>query len=257
MSVLHRLRRHPFDVEAHFDFSLVLAYALPAPALEPLLPPGLELDRVGDLGLLAVALVQTADLRPAGWPRALGRDFFLSGYRVFAHLRDRPSIRGLRILRSDADSRLMTWSGNLFTRYGYQLCRARVERASEQRLSVAVAGPAALALEADLRPAEQPPPGSPFRDLKEARRFAGPLPNTFGWEPETRSLVIVGSVRAHWQPVPVSVEVRRLDFLDRFSEPPRLANAFYVEDVDYRWKRGILERVSRSPASRAGSRPRR
>jgi hypothetical protein len=241
VSPLHRLRRHPFDVEAHFDFSLVLAYALPAPALEPLLPPGLELDRVGDLGLLAVALVQTRDLRPAGWPRLLGRNFFLAGYRVFARLRDRPSIRGLRILRSDADSRVMTWSGNLFTHYGYELCRARIDR-SDHRLNIAVEGTAPLDVEADLVPADHLPAGSPFSDFKEARRFAGPLPNTFGWEQESRSLVIVGSVRANWEPVPVSVDVRRLDYLDRFSEfGPRLANAFYIEDVDYRWKRGVLE----------------
>jgi hypothetical protein len=237
------LRRHPFDVEAHFDFSLVLAYALPAPVLEPLLAPGLELDRVGDLGILAVALVQTRDLRPAGWPRALGLDFFLSGYRVFARLRDRPSIRGLRILRSDADSRLMTLAGNLFTRYGYERCRTRASR-HDHALSVSVEGPAPLHIEADLHPAGSPPPSSPFRDLDEARRFAGPLPNTFGWEPESHSLVIVGSTRANWVPVPVAVDVIKLAFLDRFSNfNPRLANAFYVENVEYRWKRGVLERV--------------
>ena len=243
MSALHRLRRHPFDVEAHFDFSLVLAYAMPAAALESLLPPGLELDKFEDMGFVAVALVQTRGLRPAGWPRVLGRNFFLAGYRVFARLRSRPSIRGLRILRSDADSRVMTWSGNLFTHYGYELCRARVAR-SDHLLEVAVVGTQPMRLEADLHPVEQPPPGSPFPDLKQARRFAGPLPNTFGWEPETRSLVIVGSVRTKWDPIPVSVSVHRLDFLDRFASfGPRLANAFYVEDVDYRWKRGVLEFV--------------
>ena len=244
MSAIHRLRRHPFDVEAHFDFSLVLAYALPAPALEPLLPPGLILDRVGDLGLLAVALVQTRALRPAGWPRVLGRDFFLTGYRVFTRLRDRPSIRGLRILRSDADSRAMTWAGNLFTHYGYSLCRARIRR-SGAMLSVAVDGGAPLEIEADTRPAVSLPRGSPFKDLKEARRFAGPLPNTFGWEPETQSLIIVDSTRTGWKPIAVSVEARRLDFLDQFAQfQPCLANAFYVENVDYRWKRGAMARVS-------------
>lgn len=243
MSVLYRLHRHPFDVEAHFDFSLVLAYALPADALEPFLPPGLELDRVGDLGLLAVALVQTRGLRPAGWPRALGRDFFLSGYRVFARLRRRPSIRGLRILRSDADSRVMTWSGNLFTRYAYELCRVDVDR-TPGHLAVTVEGPARLRIDADLRPTDQLPAGSPFRDMKEARRFAGPLPNTFGWEPETGSLVIVGSARINWEPIPVAVKVMELQFLDRFAASnPVLANAFYVESIDYRWKRGVLERA--------------
>lgn len=243
MNALRALRRHPFAVEAHFDFSLVLAYALPAPALEPLLAPGLELDRVSDLGLLAVAMVQTRDLRPAGWPRVLGRNFFLTGYRVFARLRDRPSIRGLRILRSDADSRLMTWSGNIFTRYGYQLCRTRASRI-DHALSVTVQGPVPLRVTANLRPATSPPEGSPFLNLDEARRYAGPLPNTFGWEPETRSLIIVGSSRAGWEPVPVTVDVSQVAFLDRFSEfNPRLANAFYVEDVDYCWKRGVLQAV--------------
>jgi hypothetical protein len=244
VSVLYRLRRHPFDVVAHFDFSLVLAYALPAAALEPLLPPGLELDRLGDLGMLAVALVQTRGLRPAGWPRAAGRDFFLSGYRVFARLSSRPSIRGLRILRSDADSRLMTWSGNLFTRYGYEVCRTRIARSADH-LGVVVEGSSRLRLDADLRPADTLPSGSPFRDMKEARRFEGPLPNTFGWEPETGSLVIVGSVRANWEPVPVAVTVGQVEFLDRFAAfSPVLANAFYAENVDYRWKKGVLERLS-------------
>ncbi|HYT13701.1 MAG TPA: hypothetical protein VEL12_13030, partial [Candidatus Nitrosopolaris sp.] len=111
-------------------------------------------------------------------------------------------------------------------------------------LTVSVQGAAALRVEADLRPAKAPPAGSPFRDLEEARRFAGPLPNTFGWEPETRSLVVVGSMRKNWDPVPVTVNVREVAFLERFSAfNPRLANAFYVEEVDYQWKRGVLERL--------------
>jgi hypothetical protein len=81
--------------------------------------------------------------------------------------------------------------------------------------------------------------------MKEARRFEGPLPNTFGWEPETGSLVIVGSVRANWEPVPVAVTVGQVEFLDRFAAfSPVLANAFYAENVDYRWKKGVLERLS-------------
>lgn len=45
-------------------------------------------------------------------------------------------------------------------------------------------------------------------------------------------------------PIPVAVEVRELQFLDRFAGfNPVLANAFYIENVDYRWKRGVLERV--------------
>jgi hypothetical protein len=55
--VIHRLRRHPVPVSAHFRHSLVLAYAVPAPALEEQLPPTLEPDRHRDLGFVAAAFV--------------------------------------------------------------------------------------------------------------------------------------------------------------------------------------------------------
>jgi hypothetical protein len=44
----------------------------------PLVGPGLEVDAYDDWGFLAIALVQTESLRPQGFPRWLGRDFFLS-----------------------------------------------------------------------------------------------------------------------------------------------------------------------------------
>ena len=64
--MLPALRRHPFAVEAFFRWSLVLAYALPRRTLQPLLPRGLELDTYDDWGFVAIALVQTEQLRPKG-----------------------------------------------------------------------------------------------------------------------------------------------------------------------------------------------
>src|SRR5947208_14006907 len=106
--MLDRLRRHPIPVSAHFRHSLVLTYAFPQEALERLLPPGLELDTYEDRGFAACALVQTESMRPTGFPRALGRRFFLSGYRTFVRLAGARSFRGLLILRSDTDSRLVS-----------------------------------------------------------------------------------------------------------------------------------------------------
>src|SRR3954452_15467041 len=124
------LRRHPFAVEAFFRWSLVLAYALPARALRSLLPEGLQVDTYDEWGFLAIALVQTENLRPKGFPSVLGRNFFLSGYRVFARF-ERPgkqTLRGLRILRSDTDRRAMVTFGNLFTHYGYRLADVTTNR---------------------------------------------------------------------------------------------------------------------------------
>lgn len=241
------LQRHPIPVKAWFSHSLVLTYALPVAALDPHLPPGLILDTFGDYGFLAVAMVQTRGLRPAFLPRVLGQDFFLAGYRIFTRFRtgDGRLLRGLRILRSDTDRRRMVWGGNLLTHYQYRLARASVEEGTTT-LNVQVSTPDA---EADIEVLarfdpriETPPPGSPFPDLRQARLFAGPLPFTFDYEPETHSIIAIEGVRQNWKPVPVSVEVRKLGFLDRFStghERPILANAFHVKDIPYSWKRGV------------------
>jgi Uncharacterized conserved protein (COG2071) len=259
--MLAALRRHPVPIRAFFRHSLVLTFAYPQELLAPLLPPGLTLDTHEGQGFLAIALVQTEDLRPVGVPALLGRNFFLSGYRIFSryHGPDGRVLRGLRILRSDADSALMVRAGNLLTHYRYRLCTAEIRR-TPQTLDVCITTPGG---EADLAvrafvdaPALAPPGGSPFADLAIARRFAGPLPFTFDYEPESHSMVLIEGVRREWKPVPVRVEISRCTFLERppfDAAPARLANAFLVENVPYRWKRGILAPLDR-PAGSASPR---
>lgn len=240
--MFYQWKRHPFPVTALFRHSLVLTYAFPSEILAPLLPPGLTLDTYRGAGFFAIALVQAERLHPSFLPAALGRDCFLAGYRIFARFGS--SLRGLRILRSATGSRWMQMAGNLFTHYQYSLCRAQlVERPGEIEWTVCT--PHA---EADLRVIAQIgstsplPSGSPFATEKDARRFAGPLPYTFDYEPETHSIIRIQGVRSQWKPQPVSVEVRENSFLaqEPFRQAaPVLANAFYLSNLPYRWQRGI------------------
>ena len=248
--MLHLLKRHALPIKAHLQTSLVLAYAVPAAALRPFLPPGLTLDVYGDFGFLAVALVETRQLRPAFLPAKMGLSFFLSGYRIFTRYRTTAgrTLRGLRILRSDTDKFSMQFFGNLLTHYRYERSRCRVER-TEQKYTVEIStgGGADLFVEADMsaRPVSLPT-GSPFADFREARKFAGPLPFTFDYENETDSIIRVEGVRQQWNPRPVSVTVHRNAFLD--GDPFRaagavLANAFFLENVPYSWRPGIREKL--------------
>lgn len=254
--MLHLLKRHPLPVRAFFRHCLVLTYAFPERVLAPLLPPGLTLDTYKDLGFLAIALVQTEKLRPVGVPAALGQDFFLSGYRVFSRFRTAAgrSLRGLRILRSDTDRELMVSAGNLLTHYNYVKCEVRT-REEDGKLEVRIdtGGEADLHVIADLAGKPAPlPEGSPFPDLKEARKFAGPLPFTFDYEEETHSIVRIQGIRQRWNPEPVAVEVRQCTFLERepfASAPPVLANAFHLQDVPYRWERGVTEPLPKETAA--------
>jgi Uncharacterized conserved protein (COG2071) len=247
--MLYRLRRHPLPISAFFTHSLVLTYAYPAEMLQQLLPPGLTVDTYGDYGFLAIAMVQTRRLHPAFLPQALGVDFFLTGYRVFTRFASKPSLRGLRILRSDTDRLLMAVGGNLLTHYAYVNCRASMTSDGDQ-LVVTVNSPGGVAdldVVADLSSRPAPlPAGSPFANLEDARRFAGPLPYTFDYEPETHSIVMIKATRSRWEPQPIAVDVRKATFLERppFNDVmPILANAFHVANVPYRWERGVVERL--------------
>jgi hypothetical protein len=245
--VLGALKRHPFGIEAFFRSSLVLTYAVPKAALADFVDPGLELDTYEDWGFLAIAMVETQQLRPRGFPKWLGRDFFLSGYRIFTRFvrPGQPTLRGLRILRSDTDRRSMVRLGNVFTHYSYRLAEVRATL-ENGRYEVVVRTPgreADVHVVADLasRPAALPAT-SPFRTMEEARSFAGPLPFTFSFDQKLQKMVVIKGLRTAWDPQPIHVDVREASFLEqpRFADA-RLANAFYLESTPYRWKAGTLE----------------
>jgi len=243
------LKRHPMPVRAHFEHSLVLTYAFPRELLDPLLPPGLLLDNFGNFGFVAIAMVQARDLRSACLPAFAGRDLFMTGYRIFARYKTKAgrTLRGLRILRSDTNQKWMAFFGNYLTHYNYQVADTKMF-ASADRLEIQIDTPQAAAdlhVRADLSAiCDAPPPGSPFTNLREARLFAGPLPFTFDYENETRSIILIEGVRSHWRPRPVKVEVLKATFLEQppFNRvTPILANAFHVANIPYEWKRGRRE----------------
>jgi hypothetical protein len=194
------LKRHPFPVVAHFRHSLVLAYAFPEDVLSTLLPAGLTLDVHEGFGIVAIALVQTESLRPAFMPRICGQDFFLAGYRIFTrfHTSGGRTLRGLRILRSDTDRRIMALFGNLLTHYNYSLASVNL-RQTNSMVEIEVSskdGAGDLHVVGDLSgQPTAPPDGSPFVNLTQARRFAGPLPWTFDYESATHSIVLIRGVR--------------------------------------------------------------
>ncbi len=262
--MLDFLKSHPFAVEAHFERSTVLTFALRPAQLRPLVPPCLELDMLdGHTAFLAVALVQTTGLRPAGFPRWLGRDFFLIGYRVFVRFTTPAGkrLRGLFILKSETDRRAMELVGNLFTHYNYATTdlSQTVPAPGRHRISSRGSG---LDIEFADQPAAQasaavgssaPPPaavplpaGSPFADWAQARRFAGPLPFTFTHLPRQNAVLLIEGRRENWQPRPLEIISQRVDFLGQFASPaPVLASAFTVENIPYMWRKGRLESLAK------------
>ena len=236
--MLSFLKNHPFAVEAFFDRSLVLTFAAPKEALAKLIPPCLTLDTFEDRwGFVALAMVQTSGLRPKGFARFFGSDFFLTGYRVFTRFTTERGqrLRGLYILRSETDKKRMAFLGNIFTHYQYAVSDARqtqnIVQSTRSGLLVETTDGGGL------------PEGSPFSDWRNARKFAGPLPFTFTYLPRQRAVLIVEGVRENWIPQPITVAKYRVPFIDSLEiDGLCLAGAFSVDNIPYQWKKGRIER---------------
>lgn len=235
------LKSHPFAVEASFEHSLVLTYAVPAAELRELIPECLELDLYEDKwAFLALAMVKTKDLRPKGFPALLGHDFVLTGYRVFVKYTtsEGKRLRGLYILKSETDKKRMQWLGNLFTHYNYGT--------TDMDFSIDGESMQVRSLQSDLDiavavndPAAALPATAPFKNWKEARRFAGPLPFTFTYDAASGKVLIIEGVRENWIPQPVGVIRSHAGFIQQLGlKEICLANAFLISNIPYYWKKG-------------------
>jgi len=239
------LKNHPFAVEAFFESSLVATFAIPKEDMGRLIPECMQLDTFQDKwAFIAIAMVQTKDLRPKGFPRMLGNDFFLVGYRVFVRFTDGSgrSLRGLYILGSRTNKRRMELLGNIFTHYKYTTID--IDQRKQNGTITISSQQAGFSISFEERKDNQQvalPADSPFADWKEARKFAGPLPYTFTYDDRDRTVLIVEGVRQNWKPVPVKVLNYNFPFLDELGTGFVLANTFLLRDVPYYWKKGRVE----------------
>lgn len=242
--MLSFLKNHPFAVEAFFESSMVLTFAVPKEELNTFIPECLQLDTFEDKwAFLAIAMVQTKNLRPKGFPSFLGNDFFLIGYRVFVRYINNAGkhLRGLYIIKSETDKKKMEWMGNIFTHYNYTTTDIHQD---DQAHSIEISSVHSN-FKIKIDKAGQDialPENSPFTDWKTARRFAGPLPFTFTYNPTSKEVLIIEGVRQNWTPAPVKVIAYDFAFLDSLNlENPILANAFVVRNIPYYWKKGKIE----------------
>lgn len=238
------LKNHPFAVEAYFESSLVLTFALPKEQLQRLIPECLELDTFNDKwAFVAIAMVQTKDLRPKGFHKFMGNDFFLIGYRVFVRYKNNAgkNLRGLYILKSETNKKKMEVMGNIFTHYNYTT--TDIIQTQQATAKVIESHQSALKIKIDTSEEEIPlPQNSPFADWREARRFAGPLPFTFTYNSHTKEVLIIEGVRQNWTPKPVRVIDYNISFLNSLNLlNPILANAFIINNIPYYWKKGKIE----------------
>lgn len=238
------LKNHPFAVEAFFKSSLVLTFAVPKAELQSLIPPCLELDTFDNKwAFIAIAMVQTKDLRPKGFPKILGNNFFLIGYRIFVRYTNKAgkNLRGLYILKSETDKTKMEFLGNIFTHYNYTT--TDIVQVEKEEISDISSIHSNFKFEYSKANEEiMLPESSPFVNWKEARKFAGPLPFTFTFNSTSNEVLIIEGVRQDWIPKPIKIISYHSSFLNSLHlKNILLANAFIIENIPYSWKKGTIE----------------
>ncbi|MFT3702727.1 MAG: DUF2071 domain-containing protein [Agriterribacter sp.] len=239
------IKNHPFAVEAFFESSTVFTFAVPKEQVQHLIPECLTLDTFQDKwAFIAVAMVQTKALRPKGFPKILGNNFFLIGYRIFVRFHNQAgkNLRGLYILKSETDKKKMQFFGNIFTHYNYTT--TDIHQGKQDEIMELYSNKSGFKVRIDQSVHEniRLPEGSPFADWKEARRFAGPLPFTFTYNATTKEVLIIEGVRENWTPAPVKVVDYCFSFINQLKlNNAVLANAFIIRNIPYYWKKGKIE----------------
>ncbi len=217
--MLSFLKNHPFAVEAFFDtFNDKWAF-------------------------IAIAMVQTKGLRTKGFPKFMGNDFFLIGYRVFVRYTNNAgkNLRGLYILKSETNKKKMEFMGNIFTHYNYTTTDI-IQKEETGSKEISSTNSKFTVTISTIDEVVSLPQNSPFSDWKEARRFAGPLPFTFTYNASAKEVLIIEGVRQNWTPAPVKIIAYDFAFLNSLQlENPILANAFVIKNIPYYWKKGKIE----------------
>lgn len=239
------LKNHPFAVEAYFDSSLVLTFTVSKEQLQNQIPECLELDTFQDKwAFIAIAMVQTRGLRPKGFPKFMGNDFFLIGYRIFVRYTNNAGkrLRGLYIIKSQTDRKKMEFFGNIFTHYNYTT--TDIQQTINKKLKTIKSVKSQFEVIA-----EQPksdvriPEHSPFSNWKDARKFTGPLPHTFTVNAKDKTVLTIRGIRQNWNPQPLKIESYHFEFLNQLKlQNIVLANAFEVKNTPYYWEKGKIEK---------------
>ncbi len=224
-----------------------LSWRVPAVAVAPLLPPGLELATRGPWAFWSVLLGAVEGLRPDGEPeapRTVSRHVL---YRLHAQAMDDGAelLRGLYVVRWDASDGAEAVSGRVT---GLRPQRAAIAiEASDAAASCVVSGTprgegdGAVRVEAG---DASRPPDSCFPSLLDARDALAEPPVTLGVEGDRLTLARLRGDAAAWRETPVRVTEARLPFLDTLGGQGHVLElATRVAPVDLRWELGESRRL--------------
>ena len=228
------MRKNPLTMKGTIERCWLFAFRAPEAELRPALPAPLDLVTHGGFAFWNVVVCRVGAMRPRFAPRFLGMSYWHVAYRLYARHR---SLEGLHFVRSDCDSAVLSWMGNVMTDFHFHAAGVRVEE-EDARVRIAIDSPDAPgAAEIDRRAPPALPEGSPFRSVEEAAAFLKykPLGLSVGRGGAVSVVRIVRDESA-WRARAVAVAAQRWAFFD--GRPAVAELCTEIEPIEYRWNRG-------------------
>lgn len=219
---------------------VLLAYRTPKHAVQPLVPPGLELVTRGEWAFWNVVASRIEAMRPSGLPAWCGMSYQHVAYRLYVRAPGtNPSVEGLFFVRSDADNALIASTGNLLSDFRFHRSHIKFSAGTDEvNLKVQSAeAPAELHAQPDVSDSAVPAESPCFSSHAEAAHFLKYRP--LGLAPDARGLRLAEVFRneSEWHESQLSVRSARFQFLERFGLH-QLELATRVAPLDYRWRLG-------------------
>jgi len=228
------MRKNPVTMKGTIAKCWLFAFRAPESEARARLPAPLEPVTHGGFAFWNVVVCRVGAMRPRFAPRFMGMSYWHVAYRLYARY---GALEGLYFVRSDCDSAVMSWMGNVMTDFNFHAAGVRVEE-DEARVRIAVdSSDAPGAAEIDRRAPPALAAGSPFGSIDEASEFLKykPLGLSVGKDGAV-SVVRIVRDEAAWRGRAVTVASQRWAFFD--GRPAAAELCTEVEPIEYRWNRG-------------------
>jgi hypothetical protein len=233
--------KNPLTIVGTIERCWLFVYQTPEEEARKLVPGALELVTRDGCAFWNIVVCRLRAMRPRDFPAFLGASYWHLAYRFYVrfHAESGPPIEGLYFLRSDCDSRLMTFMGNLLTDYHFHTAGINViEEAPLLHLSIrSPDAPARVTLDRT-KPSELPA-HSVFPSLEAAAAFLKYKPFGISVDAANRANVVdIQREDAAWKSRLVSVVSAEWKFFEGMTVRPEIC--YEVDPIAYQWNRGRI-----------------
>lgn len=237
--------KNPVTMIGTIDRCWLFAFRTPIAAAKKLLPAPLEPVTRGEWAFWNIVVSHIDAMRPWPLPALAGMSYWHVAYRLYARCypENAAALEGLYFIRSDCDSSLMSWAGNIMTDFNFHTARIAAQ-ALDGEVDITIDKTTADA-HARLSLQERPalPANSIFSSLDEAAGFLKYKPNGLSIASNSNvSIVHISRREQDWRYRLVNVKAQQWSFFN--DKDVHFEICYQVEPIFYRWNRARIYHCS-------------